>query len=82
MVYPCHIFVHVPSKDHFAILASCFKIVLSKLELHLPSLARTSKLIAAKSDPDSKITTFFNIYKIVDRTSGAMFHVRHIDFSY
>ena len=37
--------------SYLAILASCFKIVLAKLELHLP-------LIAAKSDPDSKITIF------------------------
>ena len=37
--------------SYLAILASCFKIVLAKLELHLP-------LIAANSDPDSKITIF------------------------
>jgi hypothetical protein len=37
--------------SYLSILASCFKIVLAKLELHLP-------LIAAKYDPDSKITIF------------------------
>jgi hypothetical protein len=37
--------------SYLAILASCFKIIFAKLELHLP-------LIAAKSDPDSKITIF------------------------
>ena len=55
--------------SYLAILASCFKIVLAKFDqsVDISTCQWTSKLITAKSGPDSKITIFLHLpfyYKV------------------